>query len=68
MLLSKTSLFDTEMRQRMACSTQSNQVRVVIITSLAAQLLVMDLKVLSGTAGLAFPIIAAQHLFSELVV
>jgi hypothetical protein len=28
----------------------------------------MDLKVLSGTTDLASPMIAAQHLFSELVV
>jgi hypothetical protein len=52
----------------MALGAQCDQIRVVIISLLAAQLLVMDLKVLSGTANLAFPAIALQHLFSELVV
>jgi hypothetical protein len=47
---------------------QGNQVRVVIVPPLAAELLVMDLQVLSGTTDLASPTIAAQHLFSELFV
>ena len=56
------------MHQGMASSTQGDQVGVVIISLLAAPLLVMDLKVLSGTANLAFPAIALQYLFSQLVV
>jgi hypothetical protein len=52
----------------MALGTQRNQIRVVIIALLAAQLLVMDVKVLSGTANLAFPAIALQYLFSQLVI
>ena len=35
---------------------------------MAAELFVMDLQVLSGTTDLASPTIAAEHLFSELVV
>jgi len=52
----------------MAGGAQGYQVRVVIIALLATQLLVMDLKVLSGTANLAFPAIALQYLFSQLVI
>ena len=51
-----------------ALGAQGDQVRVVIISLLAAPLLVMDLKVLSGTANLAFPAIALQYLFSQLVI
>jgi hypothetical protein len=50
----------------MAPGVQGNQVRVVIIALLAAQLLVVDLQVLSGTTDLASPAIAAQNLFSHL--
>jgi hypothetical protein len=52
----------------MAFRAYCNQIQVVIIALLAAQLLVMDLKVLSGTADLAFPAIALQHLFPQLVI
>jgi hypothetical protein len=51
-----------------AAGAQGNQIQVVIWTLLAAQLLVVDLQVLSGTADLAVPAIAAQHLFAELFV
>jgi len=51
-----------------ALGAQGDQVRVVIISLLAAPLLVMDLKFLSGTANLAFPAIALQYLSSQLVV
>ena len=52
----------------MAAGAQGNQVQIVIRALLAAQLLVVDLQVLSGTTDLASPAIAAQHLFSEPVV
>ncbi len=52
----------------MAAGAQGDQVRIVIRALLAAQLLVMDLQVLSGTTDLALPAIAAQYLFSELFV
>jgi hypothetical protein len=48
--------------------TQGNQVGVVIIALLAAELLVVDLKVLSGATDLALPAIATQYLFSEVFV
>ncbi len=51
----------------MTVGAQCDQVRVIIIALLAAQLLV-DLKVLFGTTDLASPSVALQHLFSELVV
>jgi len=47
---------------------QGDQVRVVIVALLAAELLVVDLQVLPGTTGLASPALATQYLFSELVV
>ena len=47
---------------------QGDQVRVVIVALLAAELLVVDLQVLPGTADLASPAIATQYLFSELFV
>jgi len=52
----------------MTLGAQGDQVRVIIIALLAAQLLVMNLKVLSGTADLASPAIASEHLSPELVV
>ncbi len=52
----------------MAAGAQGDQVRIVIRALLAAQLLVMDLQVLSGTTDLALPAIAAQYLFAELFV
>ena len=48
--------------------TQGNQVRVVIIALLAAELLVVDLQVLSGATDLALPAIATQYLCSEVFV
>ena len=52
----------------MAVGAQGNQVRIVIRALLAAQLLVVDLQVLSGTTDLASPAIAPQYLFSQLVI
>ena len=52
----------------MAVGAQRNQIRVVIVALLAAQVLVVDLQVLSGTTELASPAIAAQNLFSKLIV
>jgi hypothetical protein len=43
---------------------QGNQVRVVIVPLLAAELLVVDLQVLPGATDLALPTVAAQYLFS----
>ena len=52
-----------------AFGAQRDQIQVVIIALLTAQLLVMDVKVfVRGAADLAFPAIALQHLFSQLVV
>jgi hypothetical protein len=48
--------------------TQGNQVRVVIVALLAAELLVVDLQVLPGATDLALPAIATQYLFSEVFV
>ena len=56
------------MQPFMAGGAQGNQVQIVIRALLAAQLLVVDLQVLSGTTDLASPAIAPQYLFSELVV
>jgi hypothetical protein len=44
--------------------TQDNQVVLKIIPTPAAQFLVVNLQVLSGTTDLASPSIALQHLFS----
>jgi len=52
----------------MAVSAESDQVRVFIRTLLAAQLLVVDVKILSGTTDLALPTIATQYLLLELFV
>ena len=52
----------------MATGAQGDQIRVVIGALLAAQLLVVDLQVLSGTTDLASPTIPTQYLFSELFV
>jgi hypothetical protein len=52
----------------MALATERNQVQLVIRTLLATQLLVVELKVLSGTTALAPPAITAQYLFSQLFV
>ena len=40
----------------------------MIVATLAAQLLVMDVQVLSETTDLASPIIAAQYLFSKFFI
>jgi hypothetical protein len=52
----------------MAAGAQRYQIQIVIVPLPAAKLFVMDLKVLSGTTELTFPAIAAQDLFSELIV
>jgi hypothetical protein len=52
----------------MAVDAQGNQIQIVISALLAAQLLVVDMQVLSGTTDLASPTIAAQYLLSELFV
>ena len=45
-----------------------NQVRVVVVALLAAELLVVDLQVLSGTADLTLPAISLEHLLPKLLV
>ena len=52
----------------MAPGTQGNQIQFIIGAVLAAQLLVVDLQVLSGTTDLALPTISPQYLVSELFV
>lgn len=52
----------------MTVSAQGNEVEIVVVPLTAAQLFVMDLKVLPGTTGLASPVVAAQYLFSELAI
>jgi hypothetical protein len=52
----------------MADSAESDQVRIVIIALLAAQLLVVHVQILPGTTELASPAITPQYLFSQLVV
>ncbi len=49
-------------------SAQRNQIEIVIRTLLAAQLFVMNLQVLPGTTDLASPAVAAQNLFSKLII
>ena len=51
----------------MTAGAQSNQVRVVIVALLAAELLVVDLQASLGATDLALPAIAAQ-LFLQLFV
>jgi len=52
----------------MAVSAKGIQVQIVIVSLPDAQLLVVDLQVLSGTTDLAFPAIPTQYLFSEVFV
>ena len=52
----------------MATRAQGNQVREGIVALTTAQLLVVDLKALPRTTDLTLPAIAAQYLFSELLV
>jgi hypothetical protein len=48
----------------MATSAKGNQVRVVIVALLTAQLFVMNLQVLPRTTDLTSPAIAAENLLS----
>ena len=52
----------------MTSTAECNQIQFVIGALLTAQMLVVDLQVLSGTADLAPPTIPTQNLFSELFV
>jgi hypothetical protein len=52
----------------MAASAQSNQVQIVIRALLTAQLLVVDLQVLSGTADLTLPSISLHDPLTKLFV
>ena len=49
----------------MAASAQGKQISLLIVALLTAQLLVVDLQVLSRAADLALPTIAAQYLLAE---
>jgi hypothetical protein len=52
----------------MAAGAQGNQVQIVIRASLTTQVLVVDLQVFSGTAGLTLPAISLQDLLTKLFV
>ncbi len=52
----------------MAAGAQGNQVQIVIRALLTAQLLVVDLQVLSGTADLTLPAISLHDTLTELFV
>ena len=52
----------------MADGAQSNQVKIVIRAPLTAQLLVVDLQVLSGTADLTLPAISLHDPLTKLLV
>ena len=56
------------MLNAMASVTQGNEIRIRIISRMAAFFAVMDLQVVPTSAGLAGPIISAQDFLSELVV
>jgi hypothetical protein len=56
------------MQALMAVSANGNQVRVVIVALLAAQLFVMDLEISPRTADLASPAVTARYVFSELFI
>jgi hypothetical protein len=56
------------MCQGVTYETERNQVLLGIITTLAAKILVVNLKVRPGPAALASPTVAAQHLLPELFV
>lgn len=59
---------DWSMRPVLTCApavTKGNQVRVVIVALLAAELLVVDLQILPGATDLALPPITTQYLLSE---
>jgi len=48
-----------------AVRAQGDEVQIVVVALMAAQLLVMHMQILSGTTELASPSIAAENLFSE---
>ena len=52
----------------MAAGAKGNQVQIVIRALLTAQLLVVDLQVLSGTAVLTLPAISLHDTLTELFV
>jgi len=52
----------------MAAGAQGNQVQIVIRALLTAQLLVVNLQVLSGTAVLTLPAISLHDTLTELFV
>ena len=56
------------MHYRMASHAQRYQILFGIITTLAAKILVVNLKVRPGPARLASPTVAAQHLLPESIV
>ena len=48
----------------LAVNALGDEVQIVVVVLLAAQLLMVDMQVLPGTADLASPAIAPQYLFS----
>jgi hypothetical protein len=51
-----------------AVGAQRDQIRLIVVAPLAAQLFVVDLQVSHGTTELTLPAIAAQNLLSELII
>jgi hypothetical protein len=51
-----------------AYRAESDQILFGIVPGLAAELLVMNLKIGHRAAGLASPVVSAEHLFAKLVV
>jgi len=62
------SLAPVIMRTGVACRTKGNKILLGIISGLALECSVMNFKVGHGSARLASPAVAAQHLIAELLV
>jgi hypothetical protein len=56
------------MQSRVANAAKRNQVLLRIVTSPAAEFLVVDLKVGQCAARLASPTVAAEHLLAQLFI
>jgi hypothetical protein len=52
----------------MAIKTQRDEILFLILTGVAAKLLVMDFEICRGTAQLAWPAIASQYLLAKFPV
>src|SRR5579864_4984080 len=56
------------MNREMAIRAKRDEIVFIIISRVAAKLLMMDFKVSPGSAALAAPGIAAQHAFAQLFI